>query len=320
MGGFLKRAYFNWRFERRAAAERFDLISGHGDTLSQDVLSLHNCVHAAHEAIFGKPLAEGSGVGRLHGQILREQKFRLLIANSKLMQDEVRGRFGVPAEKIAVIHPGHDGERFRAQDREALGASLRRDLRLDAASVLVGLITSGDFVKRGVSGFLAGLAGLKPGAKARVHVLVAGSERRLAGYRQQAAETGLGERIRFLPVTPKVERYFHALDIYVHPALYEEFGQSVQEAMACGVAVLTSRRVGAAELFSQSDRGRLMSDPNPAEIAAGLEALIADERARRAFGASLAESVRANTWERNFRETLARYQELLRVKYNTVST
>src|SRR4051794_7329339 len=27
----------------------YDVVHGHGDSLAQDVLSLHNCVHAAHE-------------------------------------------------------------------------------------------------------------------------------------------------------------------------------------------------------------------------------------------------------------------------------
>lgn len=315
--GFLKRRYFNWRFERRAATGNFDLVSGHGDTLRQDVLSLHNCVHAAYEAVHGEPLVEaGSGVGRLHGQILREQDFRLLIANSRLMRADVMARFGVPEEKIAVIHPGYDANRFRPQDRALLGAPLRAELRVGPSDILVGLITSGDFVKRGVGGFLAGLARLSPATKAKVRALVVGSESRLSGYRKLAAETGLGERIRFLPVTSEVERYFHALDVYVHPALFEEFGQSVQEAMACGVAVLTSRRVGAAELFPEQARDWLMDRPDSELIAAKLEAMIAETAARRGFGAALADAVRANTWETNFKTTWDRYQGLLRLKYN----
>ncbi|MFA6316046.1 MAG: glycosyltransferase family 4 protein [Elusimicrobiota bacterium] len=248
-GSRLKRRLFAWVFERAAKAERFDLVWGHGDTLNQDVLSLHNCVHAAAEAVTGTPLPSSSGVGLIHGRILAEKRFRLLIANSRLMKEEVVRRFGVPADRAAVIHPGYDPARFRPEDR-GQGLEVRRGLGVGEGEVLVGLISSGDFEKRGVARFLEALGGLPPGIRAGLHALVMGRETRLAPYRERAAAVGLGARVHFMPPSDEVARFYHALDLYVHPALYEEFGQSVQEAMACGVPVLTNARVGAAELFA----------------------------------------------------------------------
>ena len=66
------------------AAGEHDVVHGHGDLLAQDLLSLHNCVHAAHEAATGMPLPASDAVGRMHQLQLSGRRFRILAANSAL--------------------------------------------------------------------------------------------------------------------------------------------------------------------------------------------------------------------------------------------
>jgi UDP-glucose:(heptosyl)LPS alpha-1,3-glucosyltransferase len=155
-GSWVKRRAFATLAGR--AARGHDVIHGHGDLLEQDLLSLHNCVHAAFEATTGRPLPESDAVGRLHAIQLTEGRFKLLAANSKLMKDDVVRRFGVPQEKTEVVYPGFDPKRFRPVDRALLGAGLRAELGLAAGQPLFGLITSGDFEKRGLTPFLRAFA------------------------------------------------------------------------------------------------------------------------------------------------------------------
>ena len=172
------------------ATRRHDLIHGHGDLLHQDLLSLHNCVHAAHEAKTGQPLPSRDAVGRMHSIQLSERRFRLLAANSKLMKEDVMRRFGVPAELIEVVYPGFDPSRFRAADRARLGAGLRRELGLTVDQPLFGLITSGDFEKRGVAPFLRAFAkvvAVVPTARA----FIVGKETRPGPYLKLAAELSI---------------------------------------------------------------------------------------------------------------------------------
>ena len=65
-------------------------------------------------------------------------------------------RFGIPESKVTVIHPGYDPKRFKPDDR-LMGTPLRNELGVGKDELLVGLITSGDFKKRGVGIFLASL-------------------------------------------------------------------------------------------------------------------------------------------------------------------
>jgi UDP-glucose:(heptosyl)LPS alpha-1,3-glucosyltransferase len=309
-GSYFKRRFFAVICDRALVSGRFDLVHGHGDNFRQDVLSLHNCVHAAHEALRGAPLPGGSGVGRVHERLLRDQSFRLLIANSRLMQDEVCRRFGVAREKTVVIYPGYDPERFKIEDRQVFRRPARAELGLRDDEILFGLITSGDFVKRGVDVFLGALGRvLRAGIKARA--LIIGKESRLAPYLRRAADEGVGNAARFLPPTAEVARWFHALDVYAHPARYEEFGQSVQEALACGVPVVTGARVGAAELFGGAARDLLLDEISVASLADRMSFLARDSDLRASLSAWGPRAVAANTWERNFAATLACYERLL---------
>jgi UDP-glucose:(heptosyl)LPS alpha-1,3-glucosyltransferase len=296
----------------RAAAGRFDLVHGHGDLFEQDVLSLHNCVHATHEAVYGRPLAATSITGRMHQEQLAGRRFRILIANSKLMRDDVAGRFAVPPVQIRVIYPGYDARRFRVADRAQWRAAERAALGVGANEVLVGVITSGDFVKRGVRPFLVAVGRLSKSVRERLRIVIAGKDHRIGDYRALAEESGWGSQIRFMAPVLAVERLYHALDLYVHPAPFEEFGQSVQEALACGVPVLTGRQVGAAELMAVEAREWLLDRPDPEAIASRLERLVEDAPLRTHLGALGPEAVVGNTWDVNFDHTLACYDELER--------
>lgn len=307
-GSWWKRA----SFARMAArgARGFDLVHGHGDLFDQDVLSLHNCVHAAHESVHGAPLPEGDATGRLHALQLRERRFRALVCNSRLMKEDVGRRFGVPESMMEVVYPGYDPGRFKPADRDRLGGPLRAELGVREGETLVGLVTSGDFEKRGLAAFLrafAVAARSRPGLRA----LVVGKETRPGPYKDLAAELGVAERVAWRDPVPEVERLYHALDVYAHPARWEEFGMSVLEALACGLPVVTGARVGASELMQGALRAYVLDEPSPAPLAAAIGALADDAQRRRRLGALGPAAALPAAWDRSAAALLALYERLL---------
>lgn len=309
-GGWAKRWLFARLAESRCGASRYDVVHGHGDEFAHDLLSLHNCVHATHEAVHGSPLSPADPTGRLHERILKGGKFRVLIANSELMKRDVCARWGVDAGKVEVIHPGLREEKFRVIDRDRLRGAARAELGFSDDDVVFALITSGDFVKRGVSRFLEAFGRLR-GREPRAKALVVGKESRLGPYLALAKEGGFADAVRFMPGIPDVEKHFHASDVYVHPAAYEEFGQSVLEAMACGLPVITGEKVGAAELLPPSCRARLLRTLEPAELSQAMAALAADASLRERLGHEAALASRGRGWDENFRRTLSFYDRVL---------
>lgn len=288
----------------------FDLVHGHGDLLDQDVLSLHNCVHAAHEAVHGKPLPASDAVGRMHALQLSQRRFRALIANSRLMKDDVIRRFGVPAESISVIYPGFDSCRFNPGGREDFRTPMRAELGVKPGEILYGLVTSGDFEKRGLKAFLrafAAVAGQRPEARA----VVVGKESRPGPYLTLARELGVAGRVVFRDPIPAVWRFYHALDIYVHPARWEEFGMSVLEALACAQPVITGASVGAAELLAGEQRAFVLDDPSGEALERAM-LVLADASLRERVG-SLGPAVAAPcVWDRGASSVLDLYESLIR--------
>lgn len=278
------------------------LVWGHGDDLAADLLSLHNCVHLAHELVHGRPLDPHDAVGRFFERLFAVGAFRRLIANSQRMADDVQQRFGVPAERIAVVYPGYDPTRFGLAGRDAHRVALRERLRLAPGQPLVGLVTSGDFAKRGASTFLRMLAAL-PG---EVHGLLVGREASFAPWQQEAVALGLGGRVTLEAPTSDVAALYHGLDVLVHPAAYEEFGQVVQEAAVCGTALVTSRRVGASERLAGLELAErfVIDRPEPAALAAAVLPLLRDAELRRRWTEDARQRYLPNTVAANFAASL----------------
>lgn len=289
----------------------FDLIHGHGDLLDQDLLSLHNCVHAAYEARTGSSLPEDDAVGRIHARQLSQRRFRLLAANSRLMREDVARRFGVPESMIEVVYPGFDPSRFGPGQRGRYGRGLRAELGLEEDALLFGLITSGDFEKRGLAVFLRAFAALArafPSAKA----LVVGKEARPEPYRRLASELGIGMKVTFRPPHGEVERLYHALDVSVHAAPWEEFGMTILEALACGIPVVTGIRVGAAELLSGEAREGILDGTSPEALSAAMLRLALEPERRRRLAARGPAAAARCSWEAHGRSVLALYERLLK--------
>jgi UDP-glucose:(heptosyl)LPS alpha-1,3-glucosyltransferase len=313
--GWFHRSSAAWFAGAAANATRgkYAIVHGHGDALEQDVLSLHNCIHAVHEAIHGVPLdsrAPAAEAARLHERQLRDGRFRRLIANSILMRDDVTKRFAVDPARVVVVYPGFDPRRYHPRPRTDASRLLRRHLRLGDDTVLAGLVTSGDWQKRGIATFIEALAIVNRGGQ-RVHGIITGKERSASRYLGIARERGIADRIHVLPPAAALENVYGALDVFVYPAQLEEFGMCVQEAMACGLPVVCGRHIGATELLDPPAAAMLLDSVSPGSVADRLAAFVVDENLRRQTGAINAASVARNSWDRSAAGVLAVYDELV---------
>jgi glycosyltransferase involved in cell wall biosynthesis len=101
--------------------------------------------------------------------------------------------------------------------------------------------------------------------------------------RRVASEAGVADRVRFLGVVPEEHKpaLYSAADLFVFPSLYEGFGLTPLEAMACGTPVLCSNASSLPEVVGD---GGLLFDPTDA---AGLARLIAETVASPATRAEL---------------------------------
>lgn len=269
--GRLRRKFYNLQVQWWVRRHRPDLVVGHGDLMRQDVLCLHNSVHLAHELIHGKPLPKSAEMWPIHTPQLKERRFRHLIANSHLMRDDLLKRFDIPGDQVTVVYPAYDDHKFSpvdASERERL----RGEFGVQAGELVVGLITSGNFKKRGVDVYFEALTRLPADLRARTRFWVVGKDTLPA--------TPAGIRVEQMPVRKDVENYFRVLDLFVLPARVEEFGRVQLEAMACGCPILSTAQVGASELLTGEARQYVLPHTEVSMLTDAMAKLLSDDGLR----------------------------------------
>ena len=93
-------------------------------------------------------------------------------------------------------------------------------------------------------------------------------------------------------------------DVVAYPSFGEGFGLTVLEAMACGAAVLTSRRLALPEVGGDAVA---YTETDPDAIAASLSALLDDRARRQQLSEAGAERAQQFTWQRSADAHLASY-------------
>jgi len=110
-------------------------------------------------------------------------------------------------------------------------------------------------------------------------------ERWLRELRDKASRLGISGRIRFLGQRSDVGHLLHAADIYCQPnCAPEPFGIAFIEAMAAGLAVVTTA-IGAAREILDGSCGIAVSPGDPRMLAESLRRLIDHEDERKRLGA-----------------------------------
>jgi glycosyltransferase involved in cell wall biosynthesis len=266
------------RARRRSVAD-VERLQAHGAVILDHGLSIPSAelvfVHnVAAEAARHLPQAASAGtLQREHDFFRGLRSSAAVVANSKLVAEALHEHFGIARERVTVLYPGFDSRRYSRERAAQLRAAARRALGIDEGAPLVGFVTSGDFVKRGLDLFLdcaARIAAARPDAR----FLVVGSKRLPDEARAHAlVRSGA---LRYRPKTRRPEPWFAALDVFLYAARFEEFGMVLAEAQAMGVPVLTSRRVGASECLPAGYAPWLLDEPDPAAMAERAVALLAD--------------------------------------------
>jgi glycosyltransferase involved in cell wall biosynthesis len=272
-----------------ASKERTEIVVDHGACIPRaDITFVHN-LHAEARR-FVTRAAWGDEVEREQAFFAALAADTAIVANSELVKSALVRHFALEPERIAVHYPGFRSAVFSSAATPRLRARARATRGLNADARVVGLVTSGDFEKRGLDVFLraaARIAERDSGAR----FLVVGSTR-LPDWAQRDTLVATG-RVVYRPKNRYPERWLAALDVLLYPAPFEEYGMVVAEAQALGVPVLTSRRVGAAECLPPAYARWVLDEPDAEAFADKAIQLLAEPDTRRRLAAAAMATVRS---------------------------
>ncbi len=104
---------------------------------------------------------------------------------------------------------------------------------------------------------------------------------------------------------------YNSADLFVMPSLFEPFGIVLLEAMASGLPIVASRVGGIPEVVEEGKTAMLVPPGNPEELRIAIEALLSNDRLRRAMGHAGRERAALFSWSRIIPRILRVYEEAI---------
>lgn len=255
-----------------------DVVIGFGRTIGQDIMRASGGCHrrylAALVADRGRRESWRQQWSPYQGAMLaierrqyRPGASRKILTVSSLARDELLETYpGLSPDAVDVLPYGVDAARFRSLDRAGARADVRRELGLPGDRPVVITVGTG-FRRKGIDLLLDLWREQPPRGAALV---VVGRDQRLAAWRRTAR--GIAVPVVFTGPRRDVERLYAAADAFVLASIQDAFGMVVLEALASGLPVVTSRRVGAAEVLQGPLADLVVDDPrNRTAVRAALE-------------------------------------------------
>ena len=232
----------------------------------------------------------------LEKRIYRDRRVAVA-AVSGLTAREITRHFG--RQDVRVIQNAVDLTRFRVEERLKRRAAARETFRFADAD-FVALLIGNDWKKKGLSYLLQAVAAMPD---VPVRVLIAGRDDR-SPFLDQTRELKIEGQVLFAEPSAEVMQFLAAADVYAGPSLHDSFALPPLEAMACGLAVITSKDNGGAEVITEGCDGFVLNDPRDSgALAEILRKLYKNPELRQSVGENAARSAQKLTWERNARET-----------------
>ncbi len=232
------------------------------------------------------------------------KKARMVICVSENVRDIVAERFGIPSERMTVVHNGV-GNHFRPYAEEETRRVLKERYGVTGRFfVSVARLQA----RKNIARVLEAFDRFRRDSPSDVKLVLAGKKSWTSDEIDPAIERlGLRPHIIELGYVPHEDLpyLYGGAEMLVFPSLWEGFGLPVVEAMACGTPVVTSN---VSSLPEVAGGAAVLVDPMSVdEIADGIHRLSEDGALRDSLRKRGLEWARSFTWEKTAERTLDVY-------------
>jgi UDP-glucose:(heptosyl)LPS alpha-1,3-glucosyltransferase len=286
------------------------LVISHGDSLKGDVL----VVHAVNAQSLWEKRRAGSWRWRFNPMhlwvslrdrwMIGELRYRMFVAVSSRVTEELQRFYDVPSSRIRVIPNGIDLERFTPDPER--GQAIRREFNIPADARVL-LFVGHEFHRKGLAHAIGALERLDESS----WLVVVGSDNP-APYRKLARKAQ--HRLIFTGSRSDVPAFYSAADAFVLPTAYETFSLVCMEAMACALPVFATPVGGIEEYLKDGVNGfQIRMDAD--DIAARIAAAFADPALMSRMRDGARDTARAYGWDhigKQYIELLKQIDEMKR--------
>jgi glycosyltransferase involved in cell wall biosynthesis len=222
---------------------------------------------------------------------------RAVIASSENTRRDLLDIYRLPPDRVHVVLLGYDPRRFTPDGRTAPPDA-------PPYALFLGNVLPHKNLLRLVEGFAAATAG----TAGRLVICGWGRAAHVGALRARIAALGIQDRVDWRPWAPEDELpdLYRRARMLLLPSLYEGFGLTALEAMACGTPVVVSRHASLPEVVG--DAGVFVDAEEAGSIAVAIRRLFTDDAEARLHATRGLARAALFSWEKTARGV----QEVLR--------
>jgi len=241
----------------------------------------------------------GRDVFDLDGSNTRYNRLRRLVRPfvhryltvSRDLQNWLREAIGVDAARVTQIYNGVDKQRFRPRvdaSRSVLPETFRGDVFvIGSVGRMVGVKDYPTLVRAFID------AARQPGGE-RLRLVIVGDGGERAGCQALLDEAGVADRAWLTGERKDIPELMQAFDLFVLPSLGEGISNTILEAMACGLPIVSTAVGGTPELVDDGINGRLFVPGDVAALSACVQEYASDAALRDAHGSASRQKIEAS--------------------------
>lgn len=233
-----------------------------------------------------------------------------LLADSHHTARDLQEQWQVAPERITVVQGAVDHSRFQPVSDPAHLARVRERYGIGPAPFILGLGTIQP--RKNYARLIEAFHLARQEARLPHRLVIGGGKGWLYDdIYARVEKLGLGGQVHFpgFVADEDLPALYSAAEFYAYPSLYEGFGLTIVEALACGTPVLTADNSCLPEVGGPGALYVRAEDVD--SIAQGILRLVQEEQLRQQLRAAGLAHATQFTWERSARQLLGAYQRVL---------
>lgn len=162
-------------------------------------------------------------------------------------------------ERFSDLPPGINPDRKAPANRQDIRQAWRSEFGLVGNDLAI-LSVGADFKRKGLSRTISAIAALPERLRRKVHLFAVGDSR-YQHFKNQARQLGIEQQLHCFNARDDIPRFLFGADILAHPAVIENTGNIILEAIVAGLPVIATEACGYVYHIQQARAGLVINNP-----------------------------------------------------------